>query len=258
MLRLFQFVILSLGLALVALASAIMTMRFAIHGAEVKVPNFQGLAVAQAPAQAAELGVALSVDNRFYSAEIPAGRILSQSPAPGAVVRREWRVRCVESLGPQTVAIPDLLGQPQRAAVIALRRLGLEVGAVARMDSAAAPETVIAQDPPPGAAGVEKPSVALLLSDATAANSASDTEAAAASSAYVMPDVTGQPYATAAAAITHIGLKLAPLNLPHEIATPAATPPGQTQPLPGTVVAQSPLAGYRVDPNVAVQLTVAR
>jgi beta-lactam-binding protein with PASTA domain len=259
MLRLFQFVILSLGLALVALASAIMTMRFAIHGAEVKVPNFQGLAVAQAQAKAAELGVEMSVDNRFYSAEVPAGRILSQSPAPGAVVRREWRVRCVESLGPQTVAIPNLLGQPQRAAVIALRRLGLEVGAVVRMDSAAAPETVIAQDPPPGAAGVEKPSVALLLSDATAANSASDTEAeAAASSAYVMPDLTGQPYAAAAAAITHAGLKLAPLNLPHETAAPATTPPGQTPPPPGTVVAQSPLAGYRVDPNVAVQLTVVR
>ncbi len=167
MLRLFQFVILTLGLALVALTSAIVTMRLVIHGAEVKIPSFQGLTAQQAQAKAAELGVEMTIDNRFYSAEVPAGRILSQSPAPGTVVRREWHVRCIESLGPQTVAIPNLIGQPQRAAIIELRRLGFEVAAVVRMNSPAPPETVIAQDPPAGAAGVEKPSVALLISDPT-------------------------------------------------------------------------------------------
>ena len=213
MLRLFQFVILTLGLALVALTSAIVTMRFAIHGAEVEIPSFQGLTAQQAQAKAAELGVEMTIDNRFYSAEVPAGRILSQSPAPGAVVRREWHVRCIESLGPQTVAIPNLTGQPQRAAIIALRRLGLEVGAVVHMNSPAAPETVIAQDPPAGAAGVEKPSVALLISDPAPADSG-----VASAATYVMPDFTGRPYVTAAATISRAGLKLAP-----EIDTSATT-----------------------------------
>src|SRR5271165_2773770 len=141
MLRLFQFVILILTLALIALTSAIVTMRLVIHGAEVKIPSFQGLTAQQALARAADLGVELTIDNRFYSAEVPAGRILSQSPAPGAVVRREWHVRCIESLGPQTVAIPNLTGQPQRAAIIELRRLGLELGSIVRMISPAPPET---------------------------------------------------------------------------------------------------------------------
>jgi eukaryotic-like serine/threonine-protein kinase len=250
MLRLFQFVILTLSLALIALTSAIVTMRFAIHGAEVKIPNFQGLTAQQALAKAAELGVEMTIDNRFYSAEVPAGRILSQSPAPGAVVRREWHVHCIESLGPQTVAIPNLTGQPQRAAIIELRRLGFEVGAVVRINSAAPPETVIAQDPPAGAAGVEKPSVALLISDQTPTDSAATSAAT-----YVMPDFTGHPYVTAAATITHAGLKLAP-----EIDTPAtATPEGQTPPpQPGTVIAQTPLAGYSIEPNTPIQLTVIR
>jgi eukaryotic-like serine/threonine-protein kinase len=248
MLRLFQFVILTLGLALVALTSAIVTMRLVIHGAEVKIPSFQGLPAQQALAKAADLGVEMTIDNRFYSAEIPAGRILSQSPAPGAVVRREWHVRCIESLGPQTVAIPNLTGQPQRAAIIALRRLGLEVGAVVRMNSPAQPETVIAQDPPPGAAGVEKPSVALLISDPT------PTESAATAATYVMPDFTGHPYGTAAATITHAGLKLSPT-----IDTPApAIPQDQTPLPPGTVIAQTPAAGYSIDPNTPIQLTVVR
>jgi beta-lactam-binding protein with PASTA domain len=249
MLRLFQFVILSLGLALIALISAIVTMRLVIHGAEVKIPSFQGLTAQQALAKAAELGVEMTIDNRFYSAEVPAGRILSQSPAPGTVVRREWHVRCIESLGPQTVAIPNLTGQPQRAAIIALRRLGLEVGAIVRMNSPAQPETVIAQDPRPGAAGVEKPSVSLLISNPTPTDSASLPAAT-----YVMPDFTGRPYVTAAATITHAGLKLAP-----EIDTPTtAAPDGQTPLQPGTVVAQTPLAGYSTDPNTPIQLTVVR
>jgi len=255
MLRLFQFVILILCLALVALTAAIVTIRFAIHGAEVRIPNFQGLTAQQAQAKAAELGVEMSIDNRFYSAEVPAGRILSQSPAPGAVVRREWHVRCIESLGPQTVAIPNLTGQPERAAIIELRRLGLEVGALVRMNSSAPPETVIAQDPSPGAAGVEKPSVALLISDPASADpSTAGTDSAATTATYVMPDFTGRPYATAAATITHAGLRLAP-----EIDTPApATTENQFQLQPGTVIAQTPPAGYSIDTKAPIQLTVAR
>jgi len=248
MLRPFQLVILTLGLAIVALTSAIVTMRFVIHGAEVKIPSFQGLTPQQAQAKAAELGVEMTIDNRFYSAEVPAGRILSQSPAPGTVVRREWHVRCIESLGPQTVAIPNLTGQPQRAAIIGLRRLGLEVGAIVRMNSAAQPDTVIAQDPPAGAAGVEKPSVALLISDPM------PTGSDATSATYIMPDFTGHPYVTAAATITHAGLKLAP-----EIGTTAlSTLEGQAPSLPGIVTAQIPQAGYPVDPNTPIQLTVVR
>jgi beta-lactam-binding protein with PASTA domain len=248
MLRLFQFVILSLSLGLVALTSAILTMRFVIHGAEVKIPSFQGLTVQQAEAKAAELGVEMTVDNRFYSAEVPAGRILSQSPAPGTIVRREWHVRCIESLGPQTVAIPDLTGKPQRAAIIELRRLGLEVGAVVHMNSPAPAETVIAQDPPAGAAGVERPSIALLISDPTPA------ESSAMNAAYVMPDFTGRSYVSAATTIGRAGLKLAP-----EIDN-SATVSSENQTLlqPGTVIAQTPLAGYSIDPNTPIQLTVVR
>jgi eukaryotic-like serine/threonine-protein kinase len=250
LLRFFQFVILTLGLALVALLSAIVTMRFVIHGAEVKIPSFQGLTAQQAQAKAAELGVEMSIDNHFYSAEVPAGRILSQSPAPGSVVRREWHVRCIESLGPQTVAIPTLTGQQQRSAIIALRRLGLEVGAIVRMNSAAQPDTVIAQDPPAGAAGVERPSVSLLISDpqTITANAAASSPAT-----YVMPYLVGHPYTAAAQTVSHAGLKLAT-----SFEAPTATPEGQFPPQPGTVLTQTPLAGYPIDPGTAIQLTVAR
>src|SRR5258707_5140606 len=66
-------------------------MHFAIHGAEVRIPVLKGMTVVEARSQTAGLGLNLEVDNRYYSADVAAGHILSQSPVPGAVVRREWR-----------------------------------------------------------------------------------------------------------------------------------------------------------------------
>ena len=41
--RAFKFAAVVLALAVIAMLSAIMTMHFAIHGAEVTVPSFKGL-----------------------------------------------------------------------------------------------------------------------------------------------------------------------------------------------------------------------
>src|ERR1700739_2944482 len=86
-------------LVAVALLAAITTMHFAIHGAEVQVPALTGMTVADARSETAGLGLSLDVDNRYYSGDVAAGHILTQSPAPGSVVRKEWRVRVSESLG---------------------------------------------------------------------------------------------------------------------------------------------------------------
>src|ERR1039457_2774179 len=103
-------------LVAVSLVAAIVTMHFAIHGAEVQVPTLKGMTVADARSQTAGLGLNLNVDNRYYSADVAAGHILTQSPAAGTVVRREWKVRVAESLGPQKVDVPDTVGYDQRVA----------------------------------------------------------------------------------------------------------------------------------------------
>jgi beta-lactam-binding protein with PASTA domain len=94
-------------LVAVALLAAVTTMHFAIHGAEVQVPSLKGMTVAEARSQTSGLRLNLDVDNRYYSGDVAAGHILSQSPVPGTVVRREWRVRVAESLGPQKVEVPE-------------------------------------------------------------------------------------------------------------------------------------------------------
>lgn len=253
MLRAFQFVLVVLMLAVLALISAVVTMHFAIHGAEVKVPDFKELSVAEATARAASNGLNLSVDNRYYSVDVPVGRIVAQSPAPGTVVRREWQVRLTESLGPQRVAIPALTGSNQRLAAIAIRRVGLELGASAEMPWAyAAPGTVIAQTPAPNASGVERPSISLLV-----AASSPQTN-----NGYVMPDLTGQMFSAAALAITRTGLTLAPMKEQQVSIPPVAGVNTGTSPQPpvpiGSIVAQSPAPGQRVDATTPIELTVAQ
>jgi beta-lactam-binding protein with PASTA domain len=253
----------------VALLSAFITMRLAIHGREVKVPNLTGLALSEASKQTRSLGLLLTLENRFYSPNTPPGHVLAQSPAPGVTVRRQWAVRVTESLGAQQVAIPDVLGQSERTASINIRRLGLELGAVAHIAAPGAPGVVIAQTPAPNATGVDRPRVSLLLSE---------PEQAGSPQAFVMPSLAGLTLAGAAARASAAGLHIVSaedLNTPTPVAatptapspsgSPSPTPAPASSPTPpaaqpisfGTVVAQTPQAGRRVVKGDPVHITLS-
>lgn len=249
--RLFQMASLIMLLVAVAMLSAITTMHFAIHGAEVQVPSLKGMTVADARSQAAGMGLNLNVDNRYYSGDVAAGHILSQSPAPGTVVRREWHVRVAESLGPQKVDVPDTVGSDQRVAALQLRRVGLDVGTVAHLpDGAVAEGTVISQDPPAHAQGIERPSVNLLV--AAPDDNMPD--------GYVMPDLIGLPVVTAQEQLAKFGIKT---NVPVFVEVPippvgTGTAPPIPPVVPGSVIAQQPIAGARVEQTTQVNLTIAK
>src|SRR5438270_6742591 len=126
--KLVKYAFRALILLLVFLSSALLAMRFAIQGREVRVPRLTGLTPAEAERLANSDGLVLSVESRFYSATVPQGRVVSQAPAPDSTVRRGWKVRVAESLGPQRAAVPNLLGQSLHAAGINISRRGLEIG----------------------------------------------------------------------------------------------------------------------------------
>jgi eukaryotic-like serine/threonine-protein kinase len=253
MIRFFRLLAQVLVLIIVALASALISMRFAIHGREVAVPDFRGMAPAEAERAAFEHGLELSRSDHFYSATVPAGRIVSQQPQPGTHVRRGWRVQAAESLGAQHIDIPALLGMSPRAAEIDLRRRGLEIGAAAELPAdAAVPQSVLAQTPAAGAQGVASPRVSLLYS------------APPPEPAYAMPDLTGLTLAQATGLVTASGLKIGSVTT--AVPAPAAgsgaipgarTPPGPLNPHSPTVVGQVPPPGSRVTLSTNVSLELA-
>jgi eukaryotic-like serine/threonine-protein kinase len=265
--RFFNIILGALAMLVVALVSAFITMRLAIHGREVRVPNLTGLTLSDASKQTGSLGLVLNLENRFYSPNTSPGTILAQSPAPGATVRRQWVVRVTESLGAQQVAIPSVLGQSERTASINIRRLGLELGAVAHVAAPGEPGIVIAQTPGPNAAGVDRPRVSLLLSE---------PEGAESPQAFVMPSLAGLTIASAAARASAVGLHIISaeeLNTSSSTEAAAAAPapaapesPSPTAASPiapiaktvsaGSVIAQTPAAGHRVVKGDAVRITL--
>ena len=254
-----------MAMVAVALISAFITMRLAIHGREIKVPDLTHMSVPDASRRAAALGLRLRLENRFYSPDTPAGKVLAQFPAPGTIVRRDWPVRITESLGAQQVSIPNLTGQGERSAAIHLRQLGLELGTVGHIPSTASPGTVIAQTPPPNSTGVISPRVSVLL--------ASEPEQQDAP-AYVMPSLVGLSLPSAYARVGAIGMRIVSVedvtpstavsSAPGSASSPsipatstvgvAAAPPSLLS--IGAVVSQSPIAGHRVTKDDLVHLSM--
>jgi beta-lactam-binding protein with PASTA domain len=232
----FRIMLLALILVLVAVVSALTAMRFAIHGREAVVPKLVGLTPVEARRVAADKGLLLAVENRFYSSEVAEGRIVSQVPQAGERVRRGWQVRVAESLGPQRHIIPSVVGESERAAEINIRRRGLDVGTVAVISiPGAEAEQVVAQSPSANASGASSPQVNLLVA------------ATDATPEFVMPDLTGRHLADAAKVLADAGLQLGKVQ--------DTGPPG-----PGStvIVRHSPAAGQKVTPGTVVNVDVSR
>lgn len=248
--RFVKYVVSILVLVIVAMASMLITMRLAIHRREVVIPNFVGMLPQVAGQTANSMGLVLIRENRFYSEDVPEGHIVSQEPAAGIKVRKGWRIRIAESMGPQKIVIPSVIGDSPRTADLNVKRHGLELGTVAAMTmSELPPDQVVAQSPPAEAQGVATPKVSILVA------------APAEEKSYVMPDLSGMRIADASAAITNAGLKVG--NVATANVNAAATPPSEvvsTPPkpagVPGVIVKQSPAAGQRVTSGSTVNLEV--
>jgi eukaryotic-like serine/threonine-protein kinase len=240
--KLIQYFFLSLVLLLVFLSSALLAMRFAIQGREVSVPRLTGLTPAEAERIANSDGLVLSIESRFYNASVPEGRIVSQAPTANSTVRRGWKIRVAESLGPQRAAVPNLIGQSEHAAGINISRRNLEIGTMGSIHlPGAPPETVVAQSPPPEAAEVTSPKVGLIFSAADNGQQ------------YVMPSFVGRPVAEASVALQNAGFTLGKVRTVNgdEIGSTGGSGAG-------AIVRQYPQAGQRVTAGATINFDVRK
>jgi eukaryotic-like serine/threonine-protein kinase len=245
-----RFALVGLILMMVALTSAVITMSMAIHGAEATVPNLIGMSPAEGERAVANLGLSLLVERQYYSADVSEGRIMTQVPSAGTRVRRGWQVRVAQSLGPQRVAIPDVLGQSGRAADLNIRRRGLDVSSVAYLllqgDTS---DQVVAQSPPANTTGVSAPRISLLIG------------APAQPQNFVMPSFIGQPLGTVNLTLLdagfHVGAVTVSPGLPQVTNSPTAQQGTPPQPSPASiVVSQSPTPGQRINAGASINLEV--
>ena len=263
--RFFRLLLRGLILFVVFMASALTAMRFAIHGRQTTIPKVVGLSKTQAGRLLADQGLVLDEGDRYFSSDVPPGRVMSQAPQPGLKVRRGWHVRVAESMGPQRVVIPDLVGNSERAAEINIRRRGLELGSIATATIPGAPgDQIVGQSPPANAVNVSEPKISLLLAG-------SEDRAS-----FVMPDLIGLNEDNAVSAIVNAGLHVSGIRTqgtapPAAQASSTATPqpaaaantpqPNSAQSVPtGTrmVVRTYPAAGQRVFDGQGIGLEVTQ
>jgi len=249
----------ALLLLVVALVSALTTMRLAIHVREVRVPDLRNQTPADARRIAEENGLSAQVDNNYYSPIVPEGRVLSQTPVGGTLVRRGWEVRLALSLGPQRVTIPQVVGRSYRAAAITIAERGLQVGSTDNIElPGATPGQVIAQNPPANATDVSAPKISLLVAQAPS------------SRAFVMPSFVGQPLGSVTITLQNAGFSVGKVTVAPPAPAPGSTssstqPPASAtsvnpiQPVPAPasiVVSQEPAPGQKVLAGAAINFVV--
>jgi beta-lactam-binding protein with PASTA domain len=233
--RFFRLLLRGLVLFVVFMASALTAMRFAIHGRQTTIPKVVGLSKSQAERLLADHGLVLDEGDRYFSSDVPPGRVMSQAPPPGLKVRRGWSVRVAESMGPQRVVIPDLVGSSERAAEINIRKRGLELGSIATATIPGAPSyQIVGQSPPANAVNVSEPKISLLLA------------ASEARASFVMPDLVGQSEDNAVNAIVNAGLRVSGIK---SQSAPAPAPAAQ----PNSSALQNPPATPQTSPPTAPQ-----
>ena len=232
--RIFRTALLLFVLASVAFLSAITAMRFAIQGREVAMPDVLGKRAVEAQQVLQGRGVGLRIEDRIYNT-LPVDTVVRQSPPAGMHVKIGQYAHVVLSLGPRKATIPRLEERSLRAARIELLRDGLQVGEVSSTYLPGWQEdTVIRQDPSPGTTDLSSPHVNMLVS------------LGARPAAFVMPQLLGLSLGEAEALLAGAKVKVSKLAFSPIPGTPH-----------GTVVAQSPARGTRVEAGAGIDLQVA-
>lgn len=210
------------------------SMRIALRAREMRVPDFTNRTANEATALAADLGLAIKLDDaRRLDPKVPADRVLAQDPPAGTTTRPQRSVRVWLSAGARAAYVPILAGQTERTAQLRLTQDGFGTATVSEIRSEAFPsDVVVAQDPPGNTPGSH---IALLVNRGEQAQY------------YVMPDLIGVDGEHAAAILRDQGVRVAVVGTAPYPGVPA-----------GLVLRQSPQAGFQIAPGDPISLEVSR
>ena len=203
-------------------------------GAQIAaVPDLVGLSREDALAALSDAGLAGGTVTEAFSAGVPAGNVISQSPLAGDSVPPGTTVDLVVSKGPQPVIVPNVVGLSGTNAFTAVSGAGLTVGTVTEVPSATVPAgSVISQSP--------------LAGDSVPPGTAVDLVMSKGVQIVTVPDVVGMSGTDAFTALSNAGLALGTVTEAYSSTVPA-----------GRVISQSPLAGNSVSPSTAVNLVTS-
>jgi len=225
------------AIAIVAVVGAIAAALFfvlpLVNGTstqKVMVPDLEGLTVDVAQSYLETSGLILG-QQTTESSDRPEGRIIAQLPAPGESLEQGQAVNVTLSSGKEQVSVPQLTGLTSTDdARLALEDVGLKLGPVTLVESDSPAGYVLSQDPPAG----------------QQIDIGSTVSVRVASGNVAVPSLIGSTEAQARSDIVQAGFD--PQVIYQDTGTDVA----------GTVLAQSPKAGAKLERGSVVTITVGR
>ena len=154
--------------ALIALGAAYALGAFGGSKGDTKVPDVTGMTQNKAATTLADAGLKTGTITKVQSAEAPEGTVVAQSPAAGDKVAEGSAVDLEVAGKPQPtatpVAVPDVEGSSQAAAVAALSGAGFKVVVTNASSDSAPAGTVISQAPQAGIMASQGTTVSIVVS----------------------------------------------------------------------------------------------
>jgi serine/threonine protein kinase len=197
----------------------------------VEVPDFTGMTVDEATAEANKLGIGVRKKSTESSDTYDEGEIIAQDPAAGTSVEKATTIYLTVSSGKATVTVPSgLVGSSQSDAESALTGAGLVPTVELQTDNDVAVGNVISVDPEEGTEVESGATVKLYVSKG--GNTVS------------VPDLRGYDEDTAKTSLSNLGLK-------YEVTTGSSDSYGE-----GEVIKMSPAPGQKVAAGTTITLTV--
>ena len=169
----------------------------------------------------------------MYSADVPPGQVVSQTPEAGSKVKEERLVTIYVSKGGEELTMPDLQGLSKSEAEAKLQKMGLKLGTVYEKNSDEEAGTVISQDPKAGSKISKGQEVDIIVSKGPKTKKVS------------VPTVTGATFENAQNALTARGLSVGSVTKQ------------QSSQAAGTVISQSVAGGSEVEAGTSVDLVIA-
>lgn len=166
-------------------------------GKEIEAPNFKNMTIEEAEQYLEENEIDLKIkkDEEVVSEEIEKGKIVSQDPQAGEVIKEGSTIRVNISKGLGDGSVPDLKGQMKEEAESMLHAAGFKLGGVSEEASEEPAGTILDQDPSPGTEAEKGTAVNIVVSDGSKAKA-------------IMPYLVGKSIGDAQSALTNAGLNL--------------------------------------------------
>ncbi len=167
----------------------------AFGGKEIEAPNFKNMTLEEAKDAAKEYNIKVKKGDEVISEEVEKGKIVSQDPKAGEMVKEGGTIKVNISIGLGDGDIPDLTGKMQNELEAYLKAAGFSLGSVTSEPGQEPQGTVIRQNPAAGTKAEKGTAINVVVSDGSKAKA-------------IMPFVTGMTLGDASSAIANAGLKV--------------------------------------------------